>query len=504
MDLAALVPYPSWLNAGDNSWQMTAATLVGLMSLPGIAVLYGGLVKKKWAVNTMVMAFTGFSCVLVAWFLWAYEMGFGSPIHLGSGILGSFIGHPGSILGSGQEQPQANIPLLNGLVPAFHFPTTTLAYFQFVFAAITPLLFLGSVLGRMSLKAWLIFVPAWTTCAYTVNAMLVWGGGYWAQKGALDYSGGYVIHLAAGVSGFVAAAVVGPRLKRDRDSFPPTNLLPVAIGAGLLWLGWNGFNGGDPYFAGTDASAAVVNTNVATAVALLVWVVLDLFLSKQRKPTFLGAVNGMIVGLVAITPAAGYVNGNGAFAIGAIASVIVWVAWNYLSKVWIFKKVDDAMGVVYTHGIAGLCGGLLVGVFADPKMIIYLGIGKTANSTVAGAAYGNPGLVWTQLLTALTIIAWDALVTFVLLRIIKLFIPLRYDDEILELGDLAIHDEQVEPPQDAHRVFGSAGFGTPADGSLSLAAVAAGAGAGATATGSVAIEHERLDPVEADTKGGEA
>jgi ammonium transporter, Amt family len=502
MDLAALVPYPSWLNAGDNSWQMTAATLVGLMSLPGIAVLYGGLVKKKWAVNTMVMAFTGFSGVLVAWFLWAYEMGFGTPVHIGSGILGSFIGHPGSILGSGQEQPQANIPLLNGLLPALHFPTTTLAYFQFVFAAITPLLFLGSVLGRMSLKAWLIFVPAWTTCAYTVNAMLVWGGGYWAQKGALDYSGGYVIHLAAGVSGFVAAATIGPRLKRDRDSFPPTNLLPVAIGAGLLWLGWNGFNGGDPYFAGADASAAIVNTNVATAVALLVWVVLDLFLSKQRKPTFLGAVNGMIVGLVAITPAAGYVNGNGAFAIGAIASAIVWVAWNHLSKVWIFKKVDDAMGVVYTHGIAGLCGGLLVGVFADPKMIIYLGIGGTANSTVAGAAYGHPGLVWTQLLTALTIIAWDGLVTFILLRIIKLFIPLRYDDDILDIGDLAIHDEQVEPPQDAHRVFGSVGFGTPSHGSLSLAA--AGAGASETGTGSVAIEHERLDPIEADTKGGES
>ena len=123
-------------------------------------------------------------------------------------------------------------------------------YFQFVFAAITPLLFLGSVLGRMNFKAWIVFVPCWTTCAYTVNAMLIWGGGYWAQKGALDFSGGYVIHLAAGVSGFVAAWVIGPRLTRDKQSFPPTNLLLVAVGAGMLWLGWNGFNGGDPYFAG--------------------------------------------------------------------------------------------------------------------------------------------------------------------------------------------------------------------------------------------------------------
>jgi Amt family ammonium transporter len=475
MHLAGYIPYPSWLSSGDNSWQLTAATLVGLMSLPGIAVLYGGLVKKKWAVNTMVMAFTGFSVVLIVWVLWAFKMSFGDPIHLGSGILGGFLGHPGSILGAAQEQMQAVIPGLSGSMPAFRFPQTTLAYFQFVFAAITPLLFLGSVLGRMNLKAWLLFVPAWTTCAYAVNAMLLWGGGYWAQKGALDYSGGYVIHLAAGVTGFVAAATIGPRSKRDRESFPPTNLLPIAIGAGLLWLGWNGFNGGDPYFAGTDAGAAVLNTNLATAAALLTWVVLDLFASKQRKPTFLGGVNGMIVGLVAITPAAGYVNGNGALAIGVIACVIVWVAWNYLAKVWIFKRVDDALGVVYTHGIAGLCGGLLVGVFADPKMIEYLGIGGTANASYSGAFYGHPGLVWTQLLAGLTIIVWDGVVTFVLLKLIGLFIPLRYSDEVLEIGDVAIHDEQVEPPQDAHRVFEGAGF-TPAGRALAGAAAPTGGG----------------------------
>ncbi len=442
-------PYPGWLNPGDNSWQLTSATLVGLMSLPGIAVLYGGLVKKKWAVNTMVMAFSGFAAVLIVWVLWAYQMGFGDPVHLGGGILGSLVGHPGSALGSGAEQKQAVIPLLKGSMPAFRFPKSSLVYFQFVFAAITPLLFLGSVLGRMNLKAWLIFVPAWTTCAYTVNAMLVWGGGYWAQKGALDYSGGYVIHLAAGVSGFVAAATVGPRLRRDRESFPPTNLLPVAIGAGILWLGWNGFNGGDPYFAGADASAAVLNTNLCAATALLTWLVLDMFFSRQRKSTFLGAVNGMIVGLVAITPAAGFVNGNGAIFIGLITCTIVWLAWNYLAKVWIFKKVDDALGVVYTHGIAGLCGGLLVGVFADPSMIEYLGLKGASPISSAGLAYGHAGLVWTQLLTALTIIVWDGAVTFVLLKLIGLFVPLRFPDEVLESGDLAIHDEQVEPPQEA-------------------------------------------------------
>ncbi|HEX9339171.1 MAG TPA: hypothetical protein VF892_24940, partial [Pseudonocardiaceae bacterium] len=213
-------PYPNWLNAGDNAWQLVAATLVGLMSIPGIAVLYGGIVQRKWAVNTMLMAFTGFSLVLVAWVLWVFKMGFGNPLKLGPGILGSFIGQPGTLLGH-DTQSQAIIPLLASGMPTFRFPESTLAYFQFVFAGITPLLFLGSVIGRINFKVWLIFVPVWSTLAYAVNAFLLWGGGWWAQQGALDYSGGYVIHLAAGTSGFVAAAVIGPRLNRDRTRAVP-------------------------------------------------------------------------------------------------------------------------------------------------------------------------------------------------------------------------------------------------------------------------------------------
>src|ERR1700757_1808339 len=342
-------PYPDWLSAGDNAWQLVAATLVGLMSIPGIAVLYGGLVQKKWAVNTMLMAFTGFSLVLVVWVLWEFKMGFGEPLKLGPGILQSAIGKPGSILGA-DNQHQASIPLLDAGMPKFRFSETTLAYFQFVFAAITPLLFLGSVLGRMSFKVWLLFVPLWSTFAYAVNAFLVWGGGFWAQPhagaikawttGALDFSGGYVIHLAAGTSGFVAAAVIGPRLARDRQRAVPNNLPLAAIGAGILWLGWNGFNGGDPYFAGTHAAAAIVNTNPATAVALINRIPIDNFLSSDKKPTFLGGLNGMICGLVGITPAAGYVNGFGAIIIGLAASAVVWVAWYTLPKyVWPFNKV---------------------------------------------------------------------------------------------------------------------------------------------------------------------
>ena len=437
-----MIPYAHWLSSGDNAWQLTAATFVGLMSIPALAVLYGGLVQKKWAVNTVLMVFATFCLVLITWVLWAFKMGFGTPWIGGSLHL---LGRPGAVLGTGALEGQANIPLLSGGMPSFRFPESSLVYFQFVFAAITPILFIGSVLGRINFKVWLIFVPLWITFAYAVNAFLLWGGGYWAGKGALDFSGGYVIHLAAGVSGFVAAWVIGPRLKRDREHAVPNNLLFVAVGAGILWLGWNGFNGGDPYFAGADAAAAVVNTNLATAVAMMTWLIMDMIGGPGKKATFLGGLNGMICGLVGITPAAGYVNGFGAIIIGFACSFIVWFAWNYLSKVPPFNKVDDALGVVYTHGIAGLCGGLLVGLLADPKMIVYLGLGKNPGFSGAGLFYGHAHQLLVQLGAAVTVIIWDGLVTFLLLKGIGLFMKLRAPEEDLEIGDVAFHGEEVYP-----------------------------------------------------------
>ncbi|HEY3926246.1 MAG TPA: ammonium transporter [Acidothermaceae bacterium] len=452
---------PSWLDTGSNSWQLTAATFVGLMSVPGLAVLYGGLVPKKWVVNTMFMAFTGFSAVLIVWVLWAYKMGFGSPVGGGTAntwnytyggnffknFFYNFVGHPETSLRGTSETSQATLTANGGTSLPLSQATAALFYFQFVFAAITPLLFLGSVIGRIKIKVWIIFVPLWTTFVYAVNAMLIWGGGYWAHEGAVDYSGGYVIHLAAGTSGFVAAWVIGPRLARDRAKFIPHSLPLVSIGAGIIWLGWNGFNGGDPYFASADAATAVLNTNIATVSALLTWVLFDMFLSRSKKPTFLGAVNGMIVGLVAITPGAGFVNGLGAMLEGIIASAIVWVAWTYLQPVLI-KRVDDAMGVFYTHGIAGLCGGILVGFFADPSVVVYPFTTSGSQFAASGLIFGHPHswkLIEEQLLAALTIIVWDAVVTFLILKIISIFTPLRMSDEDLEIGDLAIHGEEAYP-----------------------------------------------------------
>jgi Amt family ammonium transporter len=437
---AAWAPYPNWLNPGDNAWQMTAATLVGLMSIPGLVVLYGGVMQKRWSVNSMMLAFSAFALVLIAWVLWGFKMGFGTPWHGLSdhGFLGNFIGTPGAVLDHAAEQGQAAIPLVT-TGPPFHFPSATLVYFQFVFAAITPILMLGSVLGRVNFKAWLVFVPLWMTFVYTINAFLIWGGGFWAQKGAVDYSGGYVIHLSAGISGFVAAAVIGPRLARDREIDAPNNLLMVAAGAGLLWLGWNGFNGGDPYYASADAAAAILNTNLATAVAFLIWVVWDYL--TGRKPSLIGSVNGMIVGLVAITPAAGFVNGYGAIAIGAVGSTIVYLAYNYLSRLWPFRVVDDTLGVVYTHGIAGLAGGLLTGLLADSNMTVYLGLGKTPGF----AATGGLHLFKLQLYTGLWVILFSGIGTLVLLKLVGLVIPLRMSEKDMETGDIAVHGHEVYP-----------------------------------------------------------
>ena len=523
---AVSVPYPSWLNTGDNTWQLVAATFVGLMSIPGLAVLYASIVQKKWAVNVLAMTFAGFSLVLVAWVLWSYKMGFGATslgggVHNGlwtqqpvSGVnpvgtfkhfFENFVGKPGQITNAVSEQGQA-VSAANTAIP-FHFPTTTLAYFQFVFAAITPLLFMGSVLGRIKFSAWCLLVPLWSTFVYAIDAFLLWGGGYFAQEGALDFSGGFVIHMSAGVSGFVAAWVLGPRLLRDRQHAVPNNLVMAAVGAGILWLGWNGFNGGDPYYGGVSAASAVVNTNLCTGVGVLVWMGMDAWLTKAKKPTFLGGVNGMICGLVGITPCAGWVNGWGAIAVGVICTAVVWVSWNYLSKVRPFSKVDDALGVIYTHGIAGLFGGLLLGVFGDPNMIEY-GCGKldsagqvvnTSNTaylsahggcspfSVGGLMYtGSAHQLWEQFRAAVFVIFWSAVVTFILMKLIGLVLRgARYSDEILEIGDLAIHDEEAFPEGTfAERVgggapgaFALAGIGTKSNGDPPLAS-GSGSGSG--------------------------
>jgi Amt family ammonium transporter len=430
----ALVPSPQWLDTGDNAWQLAAATFVGLQSIPGLVVLYGGVVKKKWAINSAFMAMYAFASVLVVWVLFDYNLAFG-PQWL------PFWGTPGLATSAAFTLGQATVPAAASGMPAMAFPMATLIFFQFVFAAITVIILAGSVLGRMNFTAWMIFCPVWMTLVYTVGAFSLWGGGWLASSWAVaDFSGGYVIHLAAGTSGFVAAWVIGPRLQADRDSFPPNSLLVTLVGAGILWLGWNGFNGGDPYFANADAGAAVLNTNTATAVALLVWTIMDKL--AYGKPSVIGAVNGMIAGLVCITPAAGFVDGWGAIAIGVVAGIIPWLSMNKLQKTSFMMKVDDTLSVFSTHGVAGLMGGIMTGILANPDMLEYIGTEKDAPGvSVTGLLYGNPSQLLAQIVGAAFIIVFNAIATYIILKVISFFVPLRMDEATLKVGDDAVHGE---------------------------------------------------------------
>ncbi|KAJ3208610.1 hypothetical protein HDU82_002209 [Entophlyctis luteolus] len=419
-----------WLDTGDNAWQMTTATFVGLQSIPGLMVFYAGVVKKKWAVNSAFMCFYAFAMVLVCWNCWAYEMSFGAP--WGSA---TFIGKPGAVstLTIMGQLSQAYVPSA-GYLP--NFPMSTFVYFQVVFAAISLILIAGAFLGRMNFTAWILFVPLWLTFSYTVSCYSIWGGGWLFQMGVLDYSGGYVIHLAAGAAAFSGAWMIGPRLKQDREDFEPNNIPLMMTGAGILWLGWNGFNGGDPFNAGPDSGVAVVNTNLCTAVSLLTWMFLDM--AYFKKPSIIGACQGMITGLVAITPGAGLVAGWGAICMGVISGSIPWVTMNIVGKMKFMSFIDDTLGVVHTHAVAGFLGGITTGIFATVE-----GCEAFALTNPGGAIAGNGYQVVLQLIGALFVIALNVVMTPLLLLLISFVVPLRMSEEDLLIGDAACHGEDA-------------------------------------------------------------
>ncbi|KPM43939.1 Ammonium transporter 3 member 1 [Neonectria ditissima] len=347
----------SGVGSGDNAWQLTAASLVALQSIPGLMVLYAGIMKKKWAVNSAFMALYAFAAVLICWVLWAYKASFGEKML-------PFVGTPNNVLGIHTMLQQSYLPAIG---VGQQFPLATMVYFQFVFAAITLVIMAGAFLGRMNFYAWMVFVPLWLTLSYTVGAFSLWGGGFLFDLGVIDYSGGYVIHLSSGTAGFIGSYWIGPRLSKDREDARPNNILTTLVGAGILWIGWNGFNGGDPYAASADAGVAVLNTNLCTAVSLLTWTVCDILYFKT--PSVIGAVQGMITGLVAITPAAGVVSGWGAILLGLGSGSIPWFTMNIgAKKVRFFERhFDDTLGVTHTHLVAGFIGGFGTGLWATKE-----------------------------------------------------------------------------------------------------------------------------------------
>ncbi|KAL6527664.1 Ammonium transporter 2 member 5 [Orobanche minor] len=425
---------PEWMNKGDNAWQLTGAALVGLQSVPGLVILYGGIVKKKWAVNSAFMALYAFASVLVCWVGWGYRMSFGDKML-------PFWGTPNTALDQKFLMEKAFLG---------SFPNSTMVFFQFVFAAITLILIAGALLGRMNFYAWMMFVPIWLTFSYTVSAFSLWNPEGWlAKMGVIDFAGGYVIHVASGVAGFTAAYWVGPRSVKDRQAFSPNNIMSMLTGAGLLWMGWTGFNGGAPFAANSSASLAVLNTHICTATSLLTWLTLDIIVFK--KPTVFGVTQGIITGLVCITPAAGVVQGWAAIIMGLLSGSIPWFTMMILQKkLAILQKVDDTLGVLHTHAVAGILGGVLTGLLAEPKLARlfylvddwqhYIGFfyGLKNGRVRAGARQ-----LGVQIFAMGLVVCWNILITSLICFLIKLFVPLRLSDEIIEKGDESVHGEEA-------------------------------------------------------------
>ncbi len=401
---------PTALNSGDTAWMLTSTALVLLMTVPGVALYYGGLVKKENVLNTLFMSLIAFSITSVIWVIYAYQLAFGTDV-------GGFIGNGANLFFNGITSTT-----LAPLAPTI--PLTIYAAFQLTFAAITVALISGAVVGRMKFKAWLAFVPLWITIVYVPISHWVWGGGWLAKLGALDFAGGTVVHLDCGIAALVLCIYLG---SRKDIRLLPHNLGYSVIGASLLWFGWFGFNAGSALTAGGLASSAFLATNTATAAAMISWMIIDIV--KTGKPTVLGAITGAVCGLVAITPASGFVTVTGALIIGFVTSF-----FSYYAMTWLKPRFgyDDSLDVFAVHGISGLWGALATGLFAAPFI----------NSLGVGLFYGNPmQMVW-QLIDIGTVVVWSGGWTLVLAYVLDKTIGLRATPEEENEGlDITLHEE---------------------------------------------------------------
>ena len=396
------------MNAADIAWMLIATALVLLMT-PALAFFYGGLVRSKNALNTMMMSFTALGAVGLVWALLAYSLAFSDGLPFVGGL---------------------SYALLDdvGLEAKGSIPHVLYMSYQGTFAIITVALISGAIVERMRFVSYLLFLVLWTLVVYAPVAHWVWGGGFLAERGALDYAGGTVVHVNAGVAALVAALVLGPRRDYARQAFLPHNVPFTLLGAGLLWFGWFGFNAGSALSASPLAALALTNTLLAPASTLVTWTMLDLL--RTRRATAVGGATGIVVGLVAVTPAAGYISPLNAIILGAIAAVPSHVALFLRAR----TRLDDSLDVVGAHGLGGAVGALLPGVFADPAW----------NAAGRGLLAGHPGQLGTQLTTVLVVAAYSGAMTFVLLRLLAVFMTLRVDagDEGLGL-DVTQHGEEA-------------------------------------------------------------
>ncbi|MBI5681528.1 MAG: ammonium transporter [Methanobacterium sp.] len=400
------------LNSGDTAWMLISTALVILMTIPGVALFYGGLIRRENVLNTMFLSFVTFAIVSVLWFVYGYDLAFGTDIW---GILGSLT-NPffGGVLETKTLSTYAST-----------IPTGLYAIFQMTFAAITVALISGAVVERMKFSAWLAFVPVWFTLVYVPVAHWMWGGGWLAKLGALDFAGGIVVHLTSGIAALALVLLLGVR--KDAKLLPH-HLGYSIMGAGLLWFGWFGFNAGSAGSAGNLAVSAMIVTNVSAAVGMLAWMLMDKI--KTGKPTMLGALSGAIAGLASITPAAGYVNITAAIIIGFVASILAYTAVSWLKP---RLGYDDALDVFGIHGVCGITGAIAIGIFASPLI---------NSATTGGILFGNFHLIGVQLLAIIVVGIYAFIMTFVIAKIIDKIIGLRVDEKHEIQGlDINQHEE---------------------------------------------------------------
>jgi ammonium transporter, Amt family len=403
----------SALNSGDTAWVIVATALVMMMTPAGLALFYGGMSRYKNLLNTFAMTIASYCIGSIVWVMWGYTLAFGPD--------------KGGIIGGLDNLFMAGISVndITGTIP-----TIVFALFQMTFAGITVALVLGSIVDRMKFSSWLVFSVLWITVIYCPIAHWVWGSGWMMTMGALDFAGGNVVHINAGVAGLVLALVLGKRIGYGKEAMFPSSISLTALGAALLWFGWFGFNAGSRLAADGVAASAFLVTNTSAAVAGIAWMAAEWF--HNKRPTVLGIASGIVAGLVAITPAAGYVNLMGSLIIGLVAGVFGFFSVSILKHKLGYDDSLDAFGV---HGMCGLWGAIATGLFADPKIM----------ESASGLFYGNPKQLWIQLVSIAATALYTAVGTFIVIKVTAMLtggLRVTHEQEVQGL-DNAIHGERA-------------------------------------------------------------
>jgi Amt family ammonium transporter len=409
----AAPPAPT-LDTGDTAWMLTSTAIVLMMTIPGLALFYGGMVRKKNVLTVVMQCFAITCLITLIWFVAGYSLAFTD-----GGSLNSYIGGLSKALLKGVGKDSLTLTI----------PESVFFTFQLTFAIITPALIVGAFVDRMKFSALLLFMALWSLVVYAPITHWVWGGGFLAGAGVLDFAGGTVVHINAGIAGLVCAIFLGKRYGYGTENMAPHNLVYSVIGASLLWVGWFGFNAGSAVAANGSAGMAMAVTQIATATAALAWTFTEWMV--HRKPSVLGIISGAVAGLVAITPASGFVGPVGAFWIGVAAGVICFFASTTVKKA---LGYDDSLDVFGIHAVGGIVGAILTGVFA----VEAIG-GKT------GLLEGNAGQVLTQIWGITATIVWCAVATFVILIIVNILVGVRVSQAVEVEGlDINLHGEVVQ------------------------------------------------------------